>query len=128
SPTTFRAAPRGATVARTRKRRAPTGSTLRYTDSQAATMTFAVLRTETGHRSGTRCAAGKPHRRPKRCTRPVTPATATHVDPAGATVRVRVSGRVRGHRLKPGHYKLTLTPKAANVSGRTVTLSLRIVA
>jgi hypothetical protein len=40
---------------------------------------------------------------------------------------VRFTGRVRGRKLAPGRYQLTLTPNAGGKAGRTVTLSFRIV-
>jgi hypothetical protein len=124
SPTTFRAAGSGATLARTR--RPPTGTTISYRDSAAATTTFAVLRATTGHRRGAKCVAGKPHRGQKRCTRYAAAGSARHADKAGA-VKLRFSGRLRGHKLTAGPYRLTLTPKAAGRTGRTVTLRFHVV-
>ncbi len=124
SPTTFRAAGSGATLARTR--RPPTGTTISYRDSVAATTTFAVLRATTGHRRGARCVAGEPHRGQKRCTRYTAAGSATHADRAGA-VKLRFSGRLRGHKLTAGTYRLTLTPKGSGRTGRTVTLRFQVV-
>ncbi len=124
SPKTFRAAGRGATLARTSV--APVGTTVTYRDSQAATTTFTVLRPVTGHRSGSKCLAGRPRKRQKRCTRYASLGATSHRDAAGS-VSVRFGGRVRGHKLSPGRYLMTLTPKAGGATGRTVRLAFRIV-
>ncbi len=124
SPTTFRAAANGATLAR--KHRRPVGTMVSYRDSQAATTTFGVQRRTTGHRRGSKCVAGQPHRHQKRCTRNASVGSVTHRDAAGA-VKVRFSARVRGRKLRPGSYRLTLTPTAGGRTGRTVTLAFRIV-
>jgi hypothetical protein len=126
SASTFRAAPRGATLARTRAtKRPPVGATVTYTDSQAATTTFAIIGTATGHRKGGSCVAGAPHRHQTRCSRTVTVAAVTHRDVAGAN-KVRFTARVRGLKLAPGRYRLALTPKVGALAGATVTLAFRI--
>ena len=121
---TFRAAARGASLARRHK--APVGTEVSYRDSAAATTTFTVLRAAKGHRSGRKCSAGRPHRRQKRCTRYVKVGSFTHVDQPGA-VSVRFTGRLHNRKLKPGKCRLALTPKASGASGKTVTLAFRIV-
>jgi Putative Ig domain len=123
SATTFRAAPRGATLAR--KKRPPVGTTISYRDSQAATTTLTVIGSAAGHRTRGHCVAGAPHRHQTRCVRTVTVVAVTHHDVAGAN-KVRFSGRVRGLKLAPGRYRLTLAPKAGTLAGPAVTLSFRI--
>jgi hypothetical protein len=124
SPRAFRAAPRGATLARAK--RVPVGTTISYIDSQPATTTFAVLRPVTGHRRGSKCAAGRPRRHQKRCTRWARVGSAAHLDAAGR-VKVHFSGRIRRRPLKPGAYRLTLTPRANRLAGRALILAFRIV-
>jgi Putative Ig domain len=124
SPRAFRAAPRGATLARAK--RVPVGTTVSYVDSQPAMTTFAVLRPVTGHRRGAKCAAGRPLRHQKRCTRWAPVGSVTHVDKAGS-VNVHFSGRIRRRTLRPGTYRLTLTPRANGLAGRALTLAFRIV-
>ncbi|HEX4733841.1 MAG TPA: Ig domain-containing protein [Thermoleophilaceae bacterium] len=124
SPRAFRAAPRGATLARAK--RVPVGTTVRYVDSQSARTTFTVLRPAAGHRRGSKCAAGRPRRHQKRCTRWVPVGSAGHVDVAGS-VKVHFSGRIRRRTLRPGAYHLTLVPRANGLAGRAVTLAFRIV-
>jgi glucose/arabinose dehydrogenase len=124
SSTTFRAASRGASL--TRKRRPPIGSNVSYRDSQAAKTTFTVLKPVTGHRKGRKCVAGRPRKHQKRCIRYVSVGSLTHQDQAGS-VSVHFSGRVRGRKLRPGRYRLALTPRANGKTGRTATLSFRII-
>ena len=124
SAAVFRAANSGASVARAR--RPPIGTTISYHDSTAATTTFTVFKIVTGHNQGGRCVAGPAGRRQRRCTRRVQIGAFIHGDTAGS-VRVRFSGRVHGHKLKPGRYLLVLTPSANGTAGRAVTLAFRIV-
>jgi hypothetical protein len=121
STSVFRAAGSGGSLAR-----APVGTTVSYRDSLAATTTFKVLKRVTGHRKGHRCVAGAPKRHQKRCTRYVSVGSFIHLDQAGA-VQVRFTGRVHGHKLKPGRYRLTLTPRAGGKTGKAVVLPFRIV-
>jgi hypothetical protein len=123
SSSTFRAASQGGSLAR---KRPPVGTTISYRDSQTATTTFTVLRPVAGHKKGSRCLAGAPRKRQKRCTRDISVGSFTHADTAG-DVRVHFTGRVRGRKLKPGSYRLTLNPKANGKTGRTLTLAFRIV-
>ncbi len=120
-PARFRAATRGATLLASS---AHDGTLISYSDSQAATTTFSVLRSARGVRSGHACVAPPRHRRAgrryKSCTRYVTVGSFTHIDKAGAN-QVRFSGRLHGHALAPRAYRLTATPRsAAGLSGVAV--------
>jgi hypothetical protein len=119
SSKTFRAARSGPSLAR-----APVGTTVTYNDSAGAVTTFKVLSKRIGHRKHGRCVAGR--RAHGRCTRYVSLGSFTHHDAAGA-VSVHFSGRVRRHALKPGRYRLSLTPRAGGKRGRTINLAFRIV-
>jgi hypothetical protein len=120
----FPAADRGASL--TARKRGKTGTDVRYRDSQAAITTFTVLRPTVGHRKGRRCLGGRPRNHEKRCTRRVSLGSFTHRDQAGS-VKVHFTGQVRGRKLRPGRYLLTLRPKANGSTGRTVILAFRIV-
>jgi hypothetical protein len=124
SSRTFRAAAHGASLSA--KRRPPVGTRLSYRDSEAATTTFTVSRAVKGHRRGRKCVAGTPRRHQKSCTRYVKVGAFSHADRAGA-VSVRFSGRVRGRKLRPGRYRLTLTPRLGTSVGKSVRLAFRIV-
>jgi sugar lactone lactonase YvrE len=118
SPDASVAAGRGAAIAR---RRPSTGTTISYSDSQAATTTFTVLR---GHPGVERVRRGcvKPSRAvPKiggrRCTRYVRVGSFIHIDRGGPN-RFRFTGRMAGRALRPGRYLLQALPI---FGGRTAT-------
>lgn len=128
SSTRFRAASRGGSVTAART---PVGTTVSYGDSQTATTTFGVLRRAQGVRSGHACTAPPRHRKRGRhyvsCARYVAVGSFSHADIAGVN-RLRFSGRVDGHRLTPGAYRLTATPRnAAGKSGAALSASFMIV-
>lgn len=124
SNTTFRATSNGPTLARTR--RVPVGTTVSYHLSQAATTTFAVLRAVPGHQSRGSCLAGRHRRHHRSCIRLVVVGSFARPDAAG-DVSVHFSGRVRGRKLSPASYVLTLTPTAGGHPGRTIKLTFHIV-
>jgi hypothetical protein len=86
-----------------------------------------VLKLVPGHEKGRRCLRGRPLRHQRRCTLRLPGGSFRHTDVADA-VSVFFTGRVRGHKLAPGQYLLTLTPRASGQTGRTVTLAFQIVA
>jgi hypothetical protein len=112
SPSTFRAAAKGPTIASAKRK--GTGTTITYSDSLAATTSFTILRSTPGVRSGRRCVAPPKHRaahaKLKRCTRLLAAANFTHIDRAGAN-RLRFSGRAHAKKLRPGSYTLVAIPK-----------------
>jgi hypothetical protein len=96
-------------------------TTITFTLSVAASVSFLVQRREHGIRSGKRCVTpSKKHRHGKRCTRLIKARGAPHagVQPAGP---VRLKWKPHG--LKPGKYKLTATP--AGGQGTTITLTIQ---
>jgi hypothetical protein len=126
TPKTFAPLARGASVARTAH-----GTTVTYTDTQAATTVFTVRRQAgSGVLSHGRCVA-PPRRRPaqgRRCTRFSTVGSFSHGDTAGAN-RFRFTGRIRGRALRPGSYQLVSAPtNAAGKTGATHLNALKIVA
>jgi hypothetical protein len=111
SPSSFRAAPRGATIASRRHKKSRYGTSISYRDSQAATATFFV-----GTESHGGCASSEAntaahcyilHKRSF--------GWFTHNDRAGAN-SFHFSGRVRGKRLPTGRY--ILEGYARNRAGR----------
>jgi hypothetical protein len=125
SPTTFAALPSGASVIA----RATKGTTISYTDSQAATTRFLVRQVlGKGLLSHGKCIKPpKGHTHGRACTRLKNLGSFTHADTAGAN-RFRFSGRVAGHTLKPGSYQLLSAPtNAAGKTGPTHTNTFKIV-
>ncbi len=126
SPTVFRAARAGASIAAT-----DIGTELSYGANEPATTTFKVEHTMPGVRSGRGCVDVRPPRkapRGKGCTRFVmVRGTFGHRDSAGPN-QMEFTGRVGSKALKPGSYRLSATPSddRGNI-GRTVTAPFRIV-
>ena len=80
----------------------------------------------TGHKKGRSCLSGQPRKHQRRCTNRLSLGSFTHLDVAGI-VSVHFTGRVRGHKLNPGRYLLTLAPRANGQQGRTIQLAFHIV-
>jgi hypothetical protein len=110
SPSRFRAAPKGQTLAKAAKQTA--GSLLSFTLNVSAEVRFAIVRRTTGVRSHGRCIAPKPARgaHPKRCSRPVKVGRPFSVKAAAGANALRFSGRVAGRRLAAGDYLLEARP------------------
>jgi hypothetical protein len=124
SPKRFRAASRGASIAASRK----TGATVSYKDSRNATTTFTVLRAAKGFSRGGKCVAKRPARdkKARSCTLYKSVGSFSHTDTAGRNA-FHFTGRVRGHKLTPGAYRLQATPRAPHDIGATSTTSFGIV-
>jgi hypothetical protein len=115
SPGAFSAAPKGATVSK--KHKFSIGAKVTYTDSEAATATFTVLRKTAGRTQGRSCKKpGKGNKHGKRCTLYVALGTFTHTDTAGAN-SFHFSGRLKGRKLSSGSYRLQAV--AGNANGRS---------
>ena len=124
SPSAFFAKRSGASVVPAAKR--PVGALVRYTGTQPALTTFTVQAAKAGRRQGNKCRKpSRKNRRGKRCTRYAGVGSFKHTDAAGA-VRFRFTGRVRGHALKRGRYRLKAVPRNAAGSGRAVYRKFRI--
>ena len=95
------------------------GTTVSYSDSRAALTTFTVLRQAPGVLKGGLCVRPpKKHTgHPKRCTRYVRVGSFVHQDVIGAN-HFHFSGRIKGHELPPGRYRLRATPSLWAVTGR----------
>jgi Bacterial Ig domain/WD40-like Beta Propeller Repeat len=110
--------------------RAPVGTTIRFSLSEAARTTFTFHRMLPGRRSGRRCVRpNRRNRRNRRCTRFVRAGSFSVNGKAGAN-RVRFQGRLsRTRRLSPGKYRLTLSARdaAGNRTVRNPTKTFTIV-
>ena len=115
-------------VASRRRARVKRGTVIRYTVSEAATLSFTIQRKTTGRRVGTACVK-KTRRNAKRrkCTRFVTAGTLRAAATGGAN-RTRFSGKIRGHKLPPGSYTLTATASdAGGGKSKPATIAFKIV-
>jgi hypothetical protein len=99
------------------------GTTITYSDTQAATTTLTVVRQgpayRIGHGSCRLLSAG--HKRPKHakaCTAAKTIGSITHPDKVGAN-RISFTGRLGGTALPAGSYLLEATPAVGALSGST---------
>jgi virginiamycin B lyase len=116
APSAFVAARHGATVtaARARKR---TGATVSYTINRAGIATFTVMRLLPGRLRGRACV--KPthgNRHAGRCTRFAVMGSFVHTDTTGYN-HFHFTGRLRGHRLAAGHYRLRAVPVGIDPNG-----------
>lgn len=128
SPSTIVAASLGPSViaARAKRHRKP-GAVISYAGTQVATTTFTVQKPAAGRRSGRRCARPTRHnRRHRRCIRYVSVGHFQHQDVVGVN-RFRFTGRVGGHTLRPGRYRLVAVARDAAGPSRPVFHSFRVV-
>ncbi len=105
------------------------GSTLIYTDTEAATTSFAITGTSPGYKPkhGSCRALPKSGKRPKHskaCSLTIT-TTFSHQDVAGANV-VLLPGRPNGVDLPAGSYTLKATPTFAGLAGAPETATFKI--
>lgn len=125
--TRFRAGRANTALAAARRRRrvsTPSGTSLRFDLSEAATVRVAVVRVRSGRKQRGRCRAGA--RRGRRCTIRTTAKTFTRRRKAGAAT-LPFSARFGGRALPAGGYELQLaaTDAAGNRSTvRTVRFTL----
>jgi Carboxypeptidase regulatory-like domain len=122
TPSSFEAARSGATISRSRA-----GSTVTYSDSEAATTELEVLREAPGKSRGRSCVApSRKLARARSCLRLVRVYEFSHRDKAG-TNRLRFSGRA-GHRaLTAGAYELQARASLDGVRSPAVSTRFRIV-
>jgi hypothetical protein len=96
------------------------GLAITYTESQAATLKVTLLRSEKGMRRGMRCVAFSRHGRSRSCTHFVVVSSVVHTDRAGR--RTVPLNQLLHRRLRPGTYRVDVTPRAHGKVGRTVSL------
>jgi hypothetical protein len=102
-----------------RAARVPTGTSFRFTLSEASAVTVGFERATGGRRAGGRCAKARQGAGGRPCTRWVRAGTAIrHDDLAAGARHLPFSGRSGGHALAPGRYRATIvaTDPAGNRS------------
>ena len=114
-----------------KRNRRLSGATVSYIDTKAATTTFTILKATRGIRSTDGCVAppGHPpkHPEPKACTRFVAVGSFRHHDSSGAN-SFHFTGRVNGHKLKPGQYRLQALPTVKGQGGTPTSTTFTTVA
>lgn len=104
------------------------GTRIRYSLSEAATVTFAVQRRTVGRRVRGRCRKRtRANRSRKHCTRFVPVAAFAQPAAAGANT-TRFSGRIGRRALKPGRYRMLLVARdAAGNASTPAKLAFRVI-
>ena len=98
------------TFAVAKRKPPPKGTTVRFNLSEAASVTLTVTQRRPGRRKGKRCVAPtRKLRHAKHCPRTARLGSFTRSENAGAAI-VSFNGRLRGSALRPGSYRLTLSP------------------
>ena len=123
----FRVGARRTAIVAARKRRAPIGTTFRFSLNEAAVVTITVKRSTVGRRSGKVCV--KPTRKlahKHRCTRIVTLGKLIRHARPGAN-RVAFTGRIGRRALPPGTYTATFGATADGKTGVNRVLRFVIV-
>jgi len=128
-PRAFRGASRGpAFLERSGRSRPPYGAQVRFNLSRRARVEFRVERLVRRH--ARRCLRSRHShaaaRRKPRCTRLVQVRGAFALTGSARQNRVRFRGRIGGHRLKRGRYRLVATPTLDRRRGRPVAAAFRV--
>lgn len=125
APGNFRAALSGGAIAS----RAPIGTRIFYTLNETATVTFGVEKGTIGRKVGGRCVKKTKRNSSKRaCLRFVRLAGSFKATGGKGQNGVRFSGRLNGHKLAPGSYKLVAVAKdPAGNKSKTRKRNFRIV-
>jgi hypothetical protein len=122
SPSTFRAAASGGSVAR----KAPVGTNVSYVLSAKAKVLFKVERAAPGRKRGGKCRRPSNETKGKRCTRyAAVKGSFSHSGKPGRN-RFKFRGRMTARKLAPGRYRLTGTPSASGQKGARARVSFRI--
>ena len=117
-----------AASARKKKSAPPKGTTIRYSLSETATVTFSVDRKTTGRKKGDGCTKKtRKNRKKKHCTLYSKSGSFTQAGVAGANSKY-FPGRIANKTLKPGTYRITLTAAdAAKNAAKPASITVKIV-
>lgn len=124
SPSSFKAAPKGASVSKKSK----AGTKVTYRVSTAASTRFTVESVQPGRKAGKKCA--KPsakNRKGKRCTRYVVVRGSFKHASKGGNNSFRFSGRVGGKRLSRGKYRLVAVATVGTRKSKVRRANFKIV-
>jgi hypothetical protein len=126
SASTFRAAGSGPSAVAAKN--VPTGAVVSFSLDRAATVKFTVERSAIGRRVNHRCVAPtKKNAKKPKCKRWVNVAGSFSRAGAIGVNRFRFTGRLGGKRLRPGAYRLVITPQTGVQPGKPVRIGFHIV-
>jgi hypothetical protein len=125
SPAAFLAAPRGPSAVTAMRRY---GAEVAYTLNKASDVRFTIAKVEPGRTSSGHCVRRtKANHSARGCIRLVAlPGDFTRTGSAGVN-RFRLTGRLAGHKLAIGSYRLIATPTAGGKIGHTTTAAFRVI-
>jgi hypothetical protein len=124
TPTAFVAAAHGRSAIAASARKP--GAIVSYSGTQAALTTFTVQRAVAGRLQGHSCVKPTAQNRTHgSCIRYVTVGSFTREDLPG-TIRFRFTGRLHGHKLAPGSYRLQAIPRNSAGAGSGLRRRFRI--
>jgi len=110
-----------------RRPRLPVGTTFRFTLDRAAQVRFAISEIVSGRRVGARCVGvTKANRKKASCDRFLARGTLSTAGKAGANA-FAFRGRIHGHALKPGRYRVLVSAVAGGTTSRTASVRFTIV-
>jgi hypothetical protein len=113
--------------AQKRKKKVPTGTTIRFTLDRAGSVAIRSARALPGRKSGKRCV--KPTKRlshAKHCTRFVNARALTRKAKTGRN-NIAFSGRIGKRALARGNYRLTVVPSVPGARGKSKETTFKIV-
>jgi hypothetical protein len=118
TPTAFRAAASGPSI----QRQARLGATVTFRLDESATVTFTVQQARSGREVNGHCRPGtRALRKARRCTIWSAVPGRFRIKGRRGTDRLPFSGRIGGHTLDPGHYRLVARARdAAGSTGKPV--------
>ncbi len=121
TPVVLIAAPHGGAIAARM-----TGTTVSYTETDPATTTFTVERRSPGRRNRGSCVRPtKRNRTHRRCTRWIKVGRFTHNGGAGSN-EFHFTGRLGGHKLQAGKYRLQAIPRNPAGTGAAVDAGFKV--
>jgi hypothetical protein len=128
TPSTFRAATSGGSIAAKKKpKKPPVGTRVSFRLDKAATVTFTVQRVTTGRKSGKKCvASNRKNRKAKKCTLLVAVKGSFATTAKTGTSTVKFSGRLSGKKLPAGSYRLRAVAAVGKLKSKTLEASFTV--
>jgi len=110
------------------KKKTPTGTAVRFTLNEKASVTITVEQRTTGRKVGKRCVKStKKLAKKKPCTRYVAVGALKRAGVAAGKRTVAFTGRIGKRKLAPGRYRARIVAKNAAGTSKTVTLTFSVV-